>query len=444
MSVALKVGLMLSVLYAMAAGAALLSYEAAHRRLLEHHEAQDDVVLDRVFLELVGRPLSAPEHAMLDGVVERQNSELRRESLLTSKAVAATGVVALLFGLASTWIVVRHVTLPLKQLRADLLDLARNGPAPLEAEAEPPSGHETVSCQATSGGTVIIASSEAMRKVLDERGDEVDQVRTCFGLMVGELRHRMREAEKAVRDREDARRLAEIGSIAATVAHEVRNPLNTIDGAMYYLRTVHGQDADICEYTQLVEDQVSRITDVTAHLADAGRPLEAAREPLELNAFVRETALRLLRTHAAPRVDLEFVLASSLLTLTADRHQMTQALENLIENSLQAIDGNGKIVLETEMTDGKQVSLRVSDSGPGIPAEHRERVFEPFFSTRPGATGLGLTIVNRAALAHGGTVRVGTAPGGGALVEMTLPLGHPHLPVGLPAPDGEGARGEPT
>jgi signal transduction histidine kinase len=220
-----------------------------------------------------------------------------------------------------------------------------------------------------------------------------------FGTVVAEAAARVAQAQQyAARERERQlqARLAELGSLAATVAHDIRNPLNIISMA------VAMAPADT---RREVADQVGRISNLTRDLLDYTKPWKLTTTRLDLAALVRAAALRL------PEVDLGAGLDQPLL-LDADPQRVDQVLTNLFENARIAIaSANGDeaasthspMRIDAETTDGA-VLLHICDNGPGVPEEIRSRMIEPFASRSPGGTGLGLAIVARIMAAHGGSV----------------------------------------
>ncbi|MES2947916.1 MAG: HAMP domain-containing sensor histidine kinase [Pseudomonadota bacterium] len=226
-------------------------------------------------------------------------------------------------------------------------------------------------------------------------------VAELFGTVVAEAAARVDQAQQfAARERERQlqARLAELGSLAATVAHDIRNPLNIISMA------VAMAPADT---RREVADQVGRIANLTRDLLDYAKPWKLTTTPMDLAAQVRAAAKRL------PDVSLGAGLAHALV-LDADPRRVDQVLTNLFENARIAIasatgDGDGAtsthspMHIDAETTDSA-VLLHICDSGPGVPEEIRDRLFEPFASRSPGGTGLGLAIVARIMAAHGGSV----------------------------------------
>ena len=198
------------------------------------------------------------------------------------------------------------------------------------------------------------------------------------------------------RDRQHRDRLTELGALAATVAHDVRNPLNTIAMA------VAMADADT---RREVGDQVRRIARLADDLLDYATPWTVEPAPID-PAEIASTAL------GRP------VPAPAGLRVRADLHQLRRALDNLVENARLASDG--RIGIEIEAA-GATVRIHVCDNGPGIPVELRGRLFQPFVSRRAGGTGLGLAIVARIMEAHGGSVALGARPGWTTCFTLTLP-----------------------
>jgi signal transduction histidine kinase len=225
-------------------------------------------------------------------------------------------------------------------------------------------------------------------------------VAELFGTVVAEAAARVDQAQQfAARERERQlqARLAELGSLAATVAHDIRNPLNIISMAVATAPT---------DTRREVADQVGRIANLTNDLLDYAKPWKLATTRMDLAAQVRAAALRL------PDVSLGAGLEHALL-LDADPRRVEQALTNLFENARIAIasstTGDGAASTHSPMhidaeTTGGAVLLHICDNGPGVPDEIRGRLFEPFASRSPGGTGLGLAIVARIMAAHGGSV----------------------------------------
>ena len=218
------------------------------------------------------------------------------------------------------------------------------------------------------------------------------QVAELFGTVVAEAAARVDQAQQIAareRERQLQARLAELGSLAATVAHDIRNPLNIIAMA------VAGAPA---ETRREVADQVARISHLARDLLDYAKPWKLVPTRIDLTASVRAAAMRL------PAVSLGPALSQALI-VEADPRRVEQALTNLFENASR----QGQVHVDAEVRDDALL-LHVCDNGPGVPQEIRERLFEPFASRSPGGTGLGLAIVARVMDAHGGSVALTERP----------------------------------
>lgn len=201
------------------------------------------------------------------------------------------------------------------------------------------------------------------------------------------------EASRAAeRERQHRSRLAELGALAATVAHDIRNPLNTISMAVVLT------DADV---RREVGEQVRRVARLADDLLDYARPWKVEPMPLD----VRE-------------VGVNVSLRSDGSRVLADPRQLRRVLDNLLDNA--RLGGAGRIEVEVE-GGGEVVRIHVLDDGSGIPDEIRERIFQPFVSRRVGGTGLGLAIVARIMEAHDGAVTLGNRPGWSTCFTLTLP-----------------------
>jgi signal transduction histidine kinase len=269
-----------------------------------------------------------------------------------------------------------------------------------EAEPSPDTGAPQLLCaRSNAGWSVMLHGWEAAPPGLRH-------VAELFGTVVAEAAARVEQAQQIAareRERQLQARLAELGALAATVAHDIRNPLNIISMA------VAGAPG---ETRREVADQVARISHLTHDLLDYAKPWKLATTRLDLAAHVRAAAMRL------PDVSLGAGLERELI-VQADARRVDQALTNLFENARTALtsadasaDGGpkpGHVHVEAEVA-ADALLLHVCDDGPGVPAEIRERLFEPFASRSPGGTGLGLAIVARVMSAHSGSVALTERP----------------------------------
>ena len=220
-----------------------------------------------------------------------------------------------------------------------------------------------------------------------------------LGTVVAEAAARLSQAQQfAARERERQlqSRLAELGALAATVAHDIRNPLNIISMAVA---------SSPAETRQEVGQQVGRIAHLARDLLDYANPWQLTLAPIDLAAHLRAMAAGLPDLSWGPGLDRP-------LTLEADVRRVDQVLTNLLENARTASASPGiegapsrspPVHIDAETT-ATELRVHVCDNGPGVPPEIRDRLFEPFASRSPGGTGLGLAIVARIMKAHGGSV----------------------------------------
>jgi len=239
------------------------------------------------------------------------------------------------------------------------------------------------------------------------------QAAEMFGTVLADAAARVEQlAALSARERERQlqARLAELGALAATVAHDIRNPLNIIAMA------VAGAPA---ETRREVAEQVGRISHLTSDLLDYAKPWKIAPTRIDLAARVRALALRW------PAVELGPGLAAPLW-IVADGRRVDQALTNLLENANASTAVHVFVDAQQDLTASPgTVRLHVCDDGPGVPDEIRARLFEPFASRSPGGTGLGLAIVARILAAHGGTAALTERAPWSTCFTLTFPAPSP-------------------
>ncbi|MCI0340560.1 MAG: ATP-binding protein [Planctomycetales bacterium] len=233
---------------------------------------------------------------------------------------------------------------------------------------------------------------------------------------------------------------AGLATLGASVAHEVRNPLNSI--AMNAQLVKEGLVAsnepaarELAETASLIEEETRRLNKVVTTFLTYARPPEMRLEPGDPNGAVRK-ALRLLEAEARNariRVALDL---GALPEVPLDREHLAQALYNVLLNGIQELEGGGLLHVSSRRV-RDFVLIEVSDTGRGVPLAEREAIFELFHSRRPGGTGLGLPIAKRIVEEHGGRITVDEAPEGGARFSVYLPVeqaGRSRGPMGADGP----------
>jgi len=235
-----------------------------------------------------------------------------------------------------------------------------------------------------------------------------------------EVRRLTDELERKNRELARKNRLADLGQMAAHVAHEVRNTLVPVALYLGLLRRRIARDPGALE---MLEKITAGMTALDATVGDLLH-FTSDRDP-QLRSFPVRALVEEILASLTPQLEAQLVRTSVEVppheTVTADREMIRRAVLNLVLNALDAMPRGG--VLEVRAACGPQgVELQVADTGPGLSEEALGRAFEPFFTTKPAGTGLGLAIVYRIAEVHGGSVLAANRPEGGALVTLRLPV----------------------
>jgi two-component system nitrogen regulation sensor histidine kinase NtrY len=265
-----------------------------------------------------------------------------------------------------------------------------------------------------------IACGDLHAQVESARRDELSRLVKAFNQMA-------RDLERQRIDLERSNRLAAWAEMARQVAHEVKNPLTPIQLSAEHLRRVHKDhsadfDVTLEQCTQTILKQVRTLRSIVTEFSAFARPPTSTSEPVQLSRLVAEVLER-YTTALPPDVRLHFARIDDADTVIGDRRLLERAVVNLVENAFQALGENaGSIdVRVSRFEEDRALGIVITDSGPGIPEELRERVFEPFFSTKSGGSGLGLWLVKKIAEDHKGRVWIEDVQTGGTRVTFMLP-----------------------
>lgn len=251
--------------------------------------------------------------------------------------------------------------------------------------------------------------------------DEIAALGERFNLMMRRLQAAHAEQARARQRAVETERLAAMGSLVAGVAHEVNNPLAGLMNCVRRLERPDVPEATRREYLGLMEEGLGRIGGVVRQLLDFGRPHPLRLEPVATSRLASETA-SLTRPHLEQRdVRLSVLDSGSDASVLGDRRALEQALINLVLNAAYVTRAGGEVRLRLVERDGR-AGLSVEDDGPGIPAEIRDRILDPFFSTKPEGegTGLGLSVTRTLIDAHGGELAFDFPAGGGTVATVWL------------------------
>ncbi len=276
-----------------------------------------------------------------------------------------------------------------------------------------------------------------------ERKDKAVLVRTVAerDLSLEQRDRSIEERDQGLRERDEAlaqlreaqavlvqaEHQAAMGFLTAGLAHEIRNPLGSIRGAAELLALQH-EDEATAQITGLLVRETERLDGVLTRFLTFAGSERSAHEPTSLTTLADEV-VELVRAEAGQRgIQVSHIRCSAVPTVLLDAASLRQTLLNLILNAMQAQDSGGQVRVISGLDDdggARPLFLRVEDAGPGVPDAERSTVFHPYYTTRPGGTGVGLAVSRRVVTEQNGTIEVGDSPLGGARFEVRLPLGAP-------------------
>lgn len=254
------------------------------------------------------------------------------------------------------------------------------------------------------------------------RNDEIGDLGRNFNRMVTLLRENREQIEHLHRTQMSrAEHLATLGELATGLAHEIRNPLAGIAGVVEIIGRDLPATSPARAVVKEVRHEIAQINRILTDLLQTARPHPPEIHRSDLNVTV-EHAVMLARQQALSKpIEVVFVKNHDIPEVEHDSDQIHQVLLNLLLNSIQAIDGPGKIQLQLELREG-QVAILVSDTGRGIAADHLPNIFRPFYTTKGNGTGLGLSLARRIVEEHHGHIEVASTLGEGTQFTVLLPL----------------------
>jgi two-component system, NtrC family, sensor histidine kinase HydH len=301
---------------------------------------------------------------------------LRRTMLLALAAI-------LLATLGVAGLIADRLTKPIRELTQATLELARTG--------------------------------EASAPVAVRSRDEIGGLAQAFNRMASDL-------NSAREDLLTAAKLAFAGELAAGMTHEIRTPLGIVRSSAQILnRSLPASDQRSRELVDMIVEEVDRLDRVVSGLLELARPRAPLVESAALGPILSR-AIDFVSYQAGERgIALRSDLSAPLRNARCDPDQIYQVALNLIMNALQILPRGGTVEVRT-FAAGSRVGFEVSDDGPGVAAEDRERIFTPFFTRRPGGTGLGLALVQRIVHSHKGSIVFESEPGRGARFRVELPI----------------------
>lgn len=264
--------------------------------------------------------------------------------------------------------------------------------------------------------------TRTLEKEMTDRKQAEEALRTSQEQLLNQQRH---ETERVQMDLDKVRsqlvnqtRLATIGQVAGSIAHELRNPLGAARNACYFLKHyVSRSDPESVKNIAIIEEEIDTASRIITELMDTVRAKPPVRKPTDVGQLIREAGEK---ARLADDIRCQVTLAPAPFIVEADPGQLRQVLANLLLNAAHALDGEGEIHIEASRNaDCSEIVIR--DNGPGIAAEARDRLFEPLFTTRAKGAGLGLTICREIIERHGGTIELVDDGQPGAAFRIRLP-----------------------
>ena len=236
--------------------------------------------------------------------------------------------------------------------------------------------------------------------------------------------------QKALSDENllQSQKLAAVGELSAGIAHEINNPLAVIRQEAEWLLQLYKKDAppnapETKNCLAEIVHQVDRVREITHNLLNFARRSQPVVQGVELNRIIMDMASLVEKEAQQKRISLVKRLSADLPVIDSDAPLLRQVILNLLNNAIQAIDGDGTVTVITEAADDRQVMVQVNDTGVGIPQEHLSQIFDPFFTTKPQGkgTGLGLSICHGIVERLGGKIFATSVEGQGSSFVIRLP-----------------------
>jgi signal transduction histidine kinase len=341
------------------------------------------------------RPLAA-ESDLLAGsgpvaLILRSRTELLRGLRAIHTGLAATAIVAVLLATVLSFAVARTITRPL----ANITDVMRE----------------------------VTATGDLTRKIaVRQRGRLEDEdarlLATTFNTLTDSIVRFQREMSQK-------ERLASLGRLSTVIAHEVRNPLMIIKAALHTLRQNNPGEAAVREAVADIDDEVARLNRIVNEVLDFSRPIPFDFAPADVAGLCRESAAA---AQASPGAAVALDLDPALPTLVTDAERLRIALVNMIVNARHAVNGDQEtaplVTLKAFAGPGR-VTITITDRGVGVAPADLQHVFDPYFTTKRGGTGLGLPIAKNIVEGLGGTIAVSSVVGRGTEIRIELPVASP-------------------
>jgi two-component system sensor histidine kinase HydH len=416
--------------------------ESVREYLFNETPVKEFTVPIRIRNEVFGLAVVAYSIKNIDLIIEDKLWRLKKYIYII------TGIIVLA-GIVGAFILSNFLTRPLKKLKDEMLNI-QSGNLDVEVEnnklvkcwerlncdkKDCPS-YGKLRCWATAGtfchGSV---QGEFAQKIGDCRkcvvykescGDEINELVEVFNQMVKDLNYNLGALDKANQEKAKLERLSALGEMATTVAHETKNPLNSIRIATSYLKRNFKGEL-LSEFLTIIEEEVKRLNTISSNFLGFSRPAPLNVKVCDINAIIRPT-VELIRQEATER-NIEIVLLTDehLPPVLCDLSRIKQTILNLLVNAMDVSHEGDTITVSTEK-ENDHIMISLQDTGPGMTDEEIEKIFKPFYTTKTRGSGLGLAIVDRIVKEHNGEIEVDSEYGKGTIFTIKIPV-HQHANV---------------
>ncbi len=332
--------------------------------------------------------LIAANERYIDSRIVEGRKQIKRVSVIVTAAVAVT------IGLGSTLLLIffRGVFLPLRRMAEDASLVVTENQQPIPS-----------------------TSSQ----------DELRSIGFYLRTLISDVTETRSHLERSRAQLIDAEKLASVGKLAAGVAHEIRNPLTSLKMRLFSIRRAIGKNSKYEDDFRIISEEITRLENVIRNFLEFSRPQKLNLNNYDISILIDKTLELFGPVFSEKKIKLFRKAEAELPQVRADSEQIKQVFINLLRNSIEAL-GSGEIQIATKVerdrTDQKMVVVRLQDNGPGIPAEARDRIFEPFFSTREEGIGLGLCIAAQIMAGHEGKIELESSSNQGTCFAVWIPI----------------------
>lgn len=274
------------------------------------------------------------------------------------------------------------------------------------------------------GGTKSISKGDFSQKIDINSQDEIGNLAQSFNEMSQQLQLTQKQMEAANRKLIQAEKLASIGRMSASIAHEIRNPLTSVKLNIQKLLESDRLDKMEMDHLSISQEGISQIEIFIKELLNFTRVSELDLDSFSIEQIIDSSVKMMEDSLDQKKIKLERDLQKDLPIMRVDGDKLRQVIMNILRNACEAVDVSGKIHISLSLAkegSEKMISIEISDDGCGIPEEDWENIFEPFFTTKSSGVGLGLANARKIVEHHGGTIRVKKNEGKGVSFEIFIP-----------------------